>query len=314
MPGTANPFTLEKYKEESDYSYARIVLFLLPSARLKYSDVWKELIEDNETSATDDDQSSDSAELDQLPMIEIQPLSPLPSSLSAPLPSLLSSPFPSSLHSSLPGSSSGHSIPAQLVECPTCFQKFPAADVSSHADDCAESYWTRTDSPTDFCTSIKEGTTMKELYVPSLPKEIALLKETALRRTVNVTVRRKNIWNDFKRARERYYSPDQALKLTFSGEPAVDIGGPKREFFAGTYVLIHDYFNLRYYHQLSKQVTLANPCQSINITKENMISPYNSLSLSWSNWSMLSRYIDIIESWINLESLIGVLSVVAHPW
>ena len=69
---------------------------------------------------------------------------------------------------------------------------------------------------------------MNEILVPSLKGEIAQLKETALCRTpVNVTVRRKNIWNDFKQARERYYKPDQALRLTFSGEPAVDIGGPK---------------------------------------------------------------------------------------
>lgn len=139
------------------------------------------------------------------------------------------------LLSPLPGSSNGNSMPANLVECPTCFQKFPAADVSLHADDCAESYWRRTDSTIDFCTSTKESTTMNEIYVPSLNNEIALLKETALRKTpVYVTVRRKNIWNDFKKAREHYYNPDQALKLTFSGEPAVDIGGPKREFFAGT--------------------------------------------------------------------------------
>ena len=230
VPGTTNPFTLEKYKEASDYSYARIVLYLLHAPRLKCSDVWNELIKDNETS-TDDYQTSDS-ELDH-PSVEIQPISPLSSSL---------------LPAPLPGSSDGSPMPAiNLVECPTCFQKFPAADVSSHADDCAESYWSRTDSSfTDFGTSIKESKTMKEIYVPSLKSEIALLKETGLSRTpVIVTVRRKNIWNDFKQARDRYYKPDQALKLTFSGEPAIDIGGPKREFFAGIVkvFLLHSYFS-----------------------------------------------------------------------
>ena len=83
MPGTAIPFTLEKYKEASDYSYARIVLYLLHAPRMKCSDVWNELIKDNEAS-TDDSQTSDS-ELDQ-PSMEIQPISPLPSSLLPPLP------------------------------------------------------------------------------------------------------------------------------------------------------------------------------------------------------------------------------------
>ena len=46
-------------------------------------------------------------------------------------------------------------------------------------------------------------------------------------------MRRKKIWDDFKRSRECYCTPERILKVTFSGEPAVDSGGPKREFFAG---------------------------------------------------------------------------------
>ncbi|KAK2569286.1 hypothetical protein P5673_006197 [Acropora cervicornis] len=45
---------------------------------------------------------------------------------------------------------------------------------------------------------------------------------------VRVTVRRRKIWDDFKRSRERYYTTDRILKATFSWEPAVDSGGPKR--------------------------------------------------------------------------------------
>lgn len=41
----------------------------------------------------------------------------------------------------------------------------------------------------------------------------------------------RKIWDDFKHLNERYYTPDRVLKVTFSGEPAVDSGGPKREFF-----------------------------------------------------------------------------------
>lgn len=51
---------------------------------------------------------------------------------------------------------------------------------------------------------------------------------------IRVTIRRKMVWEDFKRARYRYYQPDRMVKVTFAGEPAVDDGGPKREFFAGT--------------------------------------------------------------------------------
>ena len=57
--------------------------------------------------------------------------------------------------------------------------------------------------------------------------------------TVRVTVRRKMVWKDFKRSRYRYYEPDRRLKVTFAGEPAVDDGGPKREFFASKLFVHH---------------------------------------------------------------------------
>lgn len=50
---------------------------------------------------------------------------------------------------------------------------------------------------------------------------------------IRVTVRRNHLWSDFSRARSDYYSPLNTIKITFSGEPAIDDGGPKREFFSG---------------------------------------------------------------------------------
>ena len=69
--------------------------------------------------------------------------------------------------------------------------------------------------------------------------EINKIKEASMEKgRILVTVRRGSIWNDFKRVRERYYRPECMLKVTFSGEPAIDTGGPKREFFAGeSYIL-----------------------------------------------------------------------------
>ena len=61
---------------------------------------------------------------------------------------------------------------------------------------------------------------------------------------VRVTVRRKKIWDDFKRSRDRYYTPDRILKVTFSGEPVVDSGRPKREFFAG--IVLFSFANENY--------------------------------------------------------------------
>ena len=47
-----------------------------------------------------------------------------------------------------------------------------------------------------------------------------------------IPVRRKHIWNDTKRALSRVVFQDRkGLSITFIGEPAVDDGGPLREFF-----------------------------------------------------------------------------------
>lgn len=52
-------------------------------------------------------------------------------------------------------------------------------------------------------------------------------------KTNRVTVRRKCLWTDNVKARNIQYSPYQQIKVTFSGEPAIDGGGPKKEFFCG---------------------------------------------------------------------------------
>ena len=50
---------------------------------------------------------------------------------------------------------------------------------------------------------------------------------------IRVTVQRNHLWSDFSRARSDYYSPLNTIKITFSGEPAIDDGGPKHKFFSG---------------------------------------------------------------------------------
>lgn len=112
------------------------------------------------------------------------------------------------------------------IECPTCFKHFEKEFIDTHADECADSYWSNLDA------EIIEEKTETENLTHAIT---ALKRYLETTKPVLVTVRRKHIWEDFKRARDRYYSPNQHLKVTFSGEPAIDIGGPKREFFAGNF-------------------------------------------------------------------------------
>lgn len=49
-----------------------------------------------------------------------------------------------------------------------------------------------------------------------------------------VNIRRALMWDDFKEARmKNRITPNNMLKVVFVGEPAVDDGGPRREFFSG---------------------------------------------------------------------------------
>ena len=58
--------------------------------------------------------------------------------------------------------------------------------------------------------------------------DVALLPEDRQR----ITVRRRHIWNDAKRALQRPSFEDKVgLNITFIGEQAHDAGGPLREFF-----------------------------------------------------------------------------------
>jgi hypothetical protein len=51
---------------------------------------------------------------------------------------------------------------------------------------------------------------------------------------VRINIRRKTLWEDFTKERRKRVKQQQKLKVVFLGEPAIDDGGPRREFFSGT--------------------------------------------------------------------------------
>ena len=52
---------------------------------------------------------------------------------------------------------------------------------------------------------------------------------------IRINVRRKTLWEDFTEQRMRRVKLEKRLKIVFLGEPAIDDGGPLREFFSGTF-------------------------------------------------------------------------------
>lgn len=126
------------------------------------------------------------------------------------------------------------------VQCPLCFGTYPIDEVESHADGCSGAFGlveeNSVDRPIEYATLDAKIIGINDENT-SLARCIQELKDGGLKtdmEMVRITVRRKMLWQDFKRTRNRYYQPDRLLKITFAGEPAVDDGGPKREFFSGT--------------------------------------------------------------------------------
>ena len=126
------------------------------------------------------------------------------------------------------------------VECPTCFNKYPVDEILEHADICASHIF-------DFGSSNISGQDDSQLEQiatdcwndddidqPTFQSLIYKAKENMeTDQPIRVNVRRKTMWDDFTHERARRFKPEQMLKVVFVGEPAIDDGGPRREFLSG---------------------------------------------------------------------------------
>ena len=129
----------------------------------------------------------------------------------------------------------------RLMSCPICFSLHPVEQIEEHADNC--SMWLLDDQcdipdslPTLSCNA--EPATAQALtgyqQKKVLGEQIAALSTQLLSTEVKrITIRRKFMWQDFKSAMSTKIHPKSTLKVVFSGEPAVDDGGPRRELFSG---------------------------------------------------------------------------------
>ena len=126
------------------------------------------------------------------------------------------------------------------VECPTCFNRYPVDEILDHADICAPHIF-------DFGSSNISGQDDSQLEQiatdcwndddidqPTFQSLIYKAKENMeTDQPIRVNVRRKTMWDDFTHERARRFKPEQMLKVVFVGEPAIDDGGPRREFLSG---------------------------------------------------------------------------------
>ena len=132
-----------------------------------------------------------------------------------------------------------------MVECPYCFQLYPIENIADHADLCIDDWVGEVDLPMQ-ADSAQESDT-EALHALEHRGDDVSLNEVLLKLIedhVNkegearaIRVRRKCLWEDFKEARSKgKLSLTVQFRIIFIGEPAIDDGGPKREFLSGMYV------------------------------------------------------------------------------
>ena len=145
--------------------------------------------------------------------------------------------------------------------CPTCHKQFHISVIAHHADSCAENsvkaYETAYDDLfndeewnieehinaieasdpnhsgcSDILNSRKCLDSLKNIWNAALDS----CAKTLLLPATRVEVRRKYAWQDYIDLRRKFwFNVKNAYRITFTLEPAVDGGGPRREFFSSEY-------------------------------------------------------------------------------
>jgi hypothetical protein len=137
-------------------------------------------------------------------------------------------------------------FPVILVNCPTCTMSFPSDEIAEHADRCADAAEGLLQSQVTYGSLMMQEMDIPEVVFESSSNDgsattivecLATLRRNVKEEITKIYVRRKRLWEDFVHVTKscKWFQPQNNIKVTFIGEPAIDDGGPKREFFTGKY-------------------------------------------------------------------------------
>ena len=243
LRGSSDCFILHKYKEEIGKSYSRVTLYIATKSDVDDAQFFEleEKCTAKELSSCDDDESSTS-------VTELLVPTYLLPKLQTSEPDIKDSKGDESVANPV------ESTHQREVECSTCSRLFPLNEIADHADLCAD-VWIgtvedeavlitgeETENPPSTADGTTDPTSVETGSIIS-PDDLTGILETLQRqyvseKEVRVNIRRKHIWSDFKQARKKFnLVPSHKMKIVFLGEPAVDNGGPRREFFAGKLIM-----------------------------------------------------------------------------
>ena len=224
LPGSNTSFSLSTYKEDLGKPYSKMHLFLCSVESLQRL----ENEEENGVGITPPDCQIVSV------VQNSQPIRPFL--------------VPEEVGQSTSAQSTQEITDSQMT-CPTCYCKFPLSEIERHADLCVETFdpvgvvnelhelfedddWGDFEIDGDGESAVNVSSPIERIKVV-----ISSLQTNVDPEIINkLTVRRKATFQDYlgtRRNPRRHFNPKGVLKVTFIGEPAIDDGGPRREFFSG---------------------------------------------------------------------------------
>ena len=231
MPGKeGDKFVLSKYKEDIGKPYSRILLNICTKREYLLKEIPK-CIQEPESDDDEDYEKmlDEDKEFDKL--LEIPTF--VPSSTTTLMGSTMTmdqQPGPS--QGSAQSRTAGKEVDSNTVTCPMCWDRFPISRIVQHSQGCSDLWVGEVHSPPqDDVQEIDPVAVKEETDIKSV---IAELEGNLSGDEKRINLRRRYIWKDYKDARRKFsVTAADKLKVVFIGEPAIDDGGPKREFFTG---------------------------------------------------------------------------------
>ena len=242
LPGTNTQFTLGAYKRDLLMPYSKIYFWLCSTEDFKNCscDSSKESENEDDIMMYSAFSSSDNRKTDRSVSKETTCVPTAPTTTI-------------SIRSNDSPSTHSHGIEKYLVpyQCPTCLSYFAYDEIESHADTCAEN-WIDTVGECTLVTNFSEEQNIENEILEeslsidemeSIPERLEKMRRIVQALNGNVkntsvnrlNIRRRCVFEDYMDARiKKYFKSQGLLKVCFTGEPAIDGGGPRREFFTGT--------------------------------------------------------------------------------
>ena len=248
LPGALEDFTLERYKEELGKPYSKISLYICRKECLEkidlesdYDSIGDEVLERSYIAKNSSVQRSTGLSI-------TRPIRPF---------CTVDDKKPDSVQVISLIESDEKSTPEAKATCPMCYRDFPISEIECHADICSEAFdfvgavrdqSETIDDDNDHFSVVDEKNDVHDvvedadgnsIWIGKIKDVVSRANKMVDMKAVNrVPIRRRFVFKDYLATREKLkqrkrFDRKGQLKITFIGEPAVDDGGPRREFFSG---------------------------------------------------------------------------------